>query len=67
MDDPPADGIPILLAALFCHQFVGVLGAQTLVGWMEGTLFGQWISLWTVCCCRPSPGWLRELVGEYGI
>jgi len=38
MDDPPLTGIPILLAALFLlYQFVGVLGAQTLVGWMEGT------------------------------
>jgi ferrous iron transport protein B len=67
----PLTGIPILLAALFLlYQFVGVLGAQTLVGWMEGTLFGAWITPWLDFLLRQAIPWqwLRDLVGgEFGI
>jgi ferrous iron transport protein B len=67
----PLTGIPILLAALFLlYQFVGVLGAQTLVGWMEGTLFGAWINPWLDLLLRRAIPWqwLRDLVGgEFGI
>jgi len=41
----PFWGIPILLAILFLlYEFVGVLGATTLVGFLENTVFGQYIN-----------------------
>lgn len=58
----------VVLAALY--GFVGVLGAQTLVGWLEGALFADVINPWVagwVQWLAPSP-WLAELVvGEYGL
>jgi ferrous iron transport protein B len=67
----PITGIPMLLAALYLlYQFVGVFGAQTLVGWMEETLFGAWISPWVNHHLDQAVPWpiLRELVGgEFGI
>ena len=40
----PITGIPILLVVLYfgLYQFVGVLGAGTLVDYIEGTVFGGW-------------------------
>jgi ferrous iron transport protein B len=52
------------------YQFVGVLGAGTLVDFFENTLFGQWINPWiTDVVVRFIPfQWLRDLfVGDYGI
>ena len=42
----PVTGVPILLVVLYfgLYQFVGVLGAQILVGLIEKTVFGQWIN-----------------------
>ena len=42
----PLTGVPILLVVLYfgLYQFVGVLGAGTLVDLIEGTVFGQWIN-----------------------
>ena len=43
----PLTGIPILLAALFLlYEFVGVFGAQILVGWLETHLFNAYINPW---------------------
>ncbi|MDD5543204.1 MAG: ferrous iron transport protein B [Acidobacteriia bacterium] len=40
----PLTGIPILLVVLFLmYEFVGVLGAQTAVNFLEKTLFGRYI------------------------
>jgi ferrous iron transport protein B len=67
----PVTGLPILLAALvMLYLFVGVLGAQTLVGWMEGVLFGEWVNPWLDGLLRRAIPWaaLRELVGgEFGL
>ena len=67
----PLTGLPILIAVLYLlYQFVGVLGAQVLVGWMEGVLFGTWINPWLDHLLVQTIPWpmLRELVGgEFGI
>ena len=44
----PVTGIPILLIVLYFgfYQFMGVFGAQTLVDFIEGTIFGEWVNPW---------------------
>ena len=67
----PLTGLPILIIVLFLlYQFVGVLGAQVLVGWMEGVLFGTWINPWLDRVLTQTIPWpiLRELIGgDFGI
>ncbi len=64
-------GIPILaLVLLAAYEFVGVLGAGTLVDFVEGTVFGSWINpAATAVARRLLPwGWARDLVvGQYGL
>jgi ferrous iron transport protein B len=64
-------GIPILLGVLFAlYWFVGVLGAGTLVGLLEGQLFGQLINPWVVNLVNqvvPYQIVVDLLVGEYGL
>jgi ferrous iron transport protein B len=66
----PATGIPILAAVLYVlYLFVGVFGAQTLVGLMEDVVFAGYVN--------PAAAWLvsfvpyalvREFfVGDYGL
>jgi ferrous iron transport protein B len=67
----PIWGWPILLAVLFIvYKFVGELGAGTLVGFMEGTVFGEWINplaIKLIDALIPIPV-IRDLfVGEYGV
>jgi ferrous iron transport protein B len=68
----PWTGLPILAAVLYfgLYQFVGVLGADTLVGWLEDDVFGAQVNpavtVW-VNWLLPWP-WLADLfVGPYGI
>jgi len=67
----PITGIPLLLVALWLlYQFVGVLGAQTLVGFLENTVFGAAINPWINRMVEAVIPWqpLRDLIGgEYGI
>jgi ferrous iron transport protein B len=51
------------------YAFVGVLGAQVLVGWLEGTLFGEIINPWlTRIVTAVAPPLLAEaLVGPFGL
>jgi ferrous iron transport protein B len=63
--------LPLLGLVLFgLYEFVGVFGAQTLVGWMEGGLFGRvvnpWLTSWLV---RLIPVRLiaEAIVGPYGL
>ena len=68
----PVTGIPILLAVLYfgLYQFVGVLGAGTLVDFIEGTVFGKWINPWiTDLAVSLIPFNVLQdfFVGEYGI
>jgi len=66
----PVWGVFVLLAVLYLvYRFVGVLGAQTLVGWLEHDLFGGIVNPWLVHRFQPVP-WplVRELfVGPYGL
>jgi ferrous iron transport protein B len=67
----PLTGIPILLLTLFLlYEFVGVFGAQTLVGFLEGTVFGSIINPWVDGLLAKLIPWVvvRELFGgDYGI
>ncbi len=67
----PIWGWPVLLAILWLiYKFVGEFGAGTLVGFMEETVFGQWINpLATriVDAVIPIPLIHDLLVGNYGV
>lgn len=67
----PIYGIPILLGVLFAvYEFVGVLGAGVLVGFIEKTLFGEYINPWVSNLVKTViPVELAQsfLVGQYGI
>ncbi|MFZ0546805.1 MAG: ferrous iron transporter B, partial [Candidatus Promineifilaceae bacterium] len=67
----PLTGIPILLVALFLlYEFVGVIGAQTLVDFLENGIFGRYINPWVDQALAALIPWpvLRDLFGgEYGI
>ncbi len=66
----PIFGLPIVLAVLFLlYEFVGQLGAGTLVGLMEGTVFGRFINPWAADAAAWIPvGIVRDfLVGKYGL
>jgi ferrous iron transport protein B len=67
----PVWGIPILLAVLFLvYQFVGVFGAQTLVGFLEEVVFSRYINPAASAVIRtvlPVPLLRDMLVGEYGL
>lgn len=67
----PLSGIPLLLLALYLlYQFVGVFGAQTLVGFLEETVFGIHINPWVDRMLAAIIPWqaIRELIGgEYGV
>lgn len=67
----PVWGLPILaLVLVAAYLFVGVLGAQTLVGLFEDGLFGRLINPWCVLLADRFLPWepLRALlVGPYGV
>ena len=45
----PLWGIPVLLAVLFgMYEFVGVLGAGTMVDFLETHVFGNYLSPWAM-------------------
>lgn len=67
----PVWGVLILLGVLYgVYQFVGVLGAQTLVDWLEETLFGAYINPAIIALVEryvPLPLVQDLLIGQYGI
>lgn len=66
----PLTGVPILLAVLYAtYLFVGVLGAQILVGLLEDGLFGTYLNPWATAAAAHIPlPFVRDfLVGEYGL
>jgi ferrous iron transport protein B len=66
----PLTGLPILLCVLYLtYLFVGVLGAQTLVGLLEGGLFGTYLNPWATAAASHIPiAAVRDFfVGEYGL
>jgi ferrous iron transport protein B len=64
-------GLPILGVVLYlCYQFVGVLGAGTLVNLFENRVFGGWVNPAAIALAdRLFPGTLVRdlLVGPYGV
>ncbi|HET7009237.1 MAG TPA: ferrous iron transport protein B [Anaerolineales bacterium] len=67
----PVWGLTILGGVLFAlYEFVGVFGAQTLVGWLEGNLFGEIINPWLISWVSrivPIRILADILVGPYGV
>ena len=68
----PLTGVPILLVVLYfgLYQFVGAFGAGTLVDFIEGTVFGEWINPWVIDLTVGLIPFkvLQDLfVGEYGV
>lgn len=68
----PITGGIIFLAVVYLglYQFVGVFGAGTLVDFVEGTIFGEWVNPWVSSIAGNIIPWqvVRDLlVGEYGI
>ncbi|HIQ05125.1 MAG TPA: ferrous iron transport protein B [Anaerolineae bacterium] len=67
----PLTGLPLLLLSLFLlYEFVGVLGAQVLVDFLEETVFGVYINPWVdriLTMLVPWPA-VRDLFGgQYGV
>jgi ferrous iron transport protein B len=66
----PHTGLPILAAVLYLtYLFVGVVGAQTLVGLLEDGLFGRYVNPAATQLAAWLPiAFVRDfLVGEYGL
>ncbi|MFO0580971.1 MAG: ferrous iron transport protein B [Anaeromyxobacter sp.] len=67
----PVLGVPILSAVLLaCYGFVGVLGAKTLVDFLENTVFANYLVPWTDAAVRflaPDGPVETFLVGPPGI
>lgn len=68
----PLTGIPLLLAVLYfgLYQFVGVLGAGTLVDFLEGVVFGRYLLPPVEALMRyllPWAVWQDLFIGEYGV
>ena len=67
----PVWGIPVLLFVLWlAYEFVGVLGARTLVDLMENGLFNGWINPAAISFFNAHVPWqfVRDLiVGPYGV
>lgn len=67
----PVYGVPILLAVLYLvYQFVGVLGAGDAVGFLEETVFGEYLNPWMtriVNFAVPVPFLQELLIGDYGL
>ncbi len=67
----PVYGVPILLVVLYLvYQFVGVLGAGDAVGFLEETVFGEYLNPWATKIVEfvIPLSFIRELlVGDYGL
>ncbi len=67
----PVWGVPVLLAVLWlAYQFVGVLGAGTLVDFIENTVFNGFLNpaaIWLFDEVLPVPLLRDFFVGEYGV
>jgi ferrous iron transport protein B len=67
----PVYGLPILLVVLYLvYQFVGVLGAGDAVGFLEETVFGEYLNPWATKIINyvfPVPFIQELLIGDYGL
>jgi ferrous iron transport protein B len=67
----PVHGLPVLLVVLYLvYQFVGVLGAGEAVGFLEETVFGEYLNPWAtklIGFLFPVPIIQELLIGDYGL
>lgn len=68
----PLTGIPLLLVVLYfgLYKFVGGFGAGTVVDFLEGSIFEEYLNPWAISLAEAYIPWywLNELlVGEYGL
>jgi ferrous iron transport protein B len=67
----PIYGLPVLLVVLYLvYQFVGVLGAGTAVGFLEETVFGEYLNPWATKIVHfvfPFRFMQELLIGDYGL
>lgn len=68
----PWSGLPLLLLVLYfgLYKFVGGFGAGTVVDFLEGAIFEEYLNPWVIHFCESNIPWywLNELlVGEYGL
>ncbi|HWR72363.1 MAG TPA: ferrous iron transport protein B [Nitrospirota bacterium] len=67
----PVYGLPVLFAVLYLvYQFVGVLGAGVAVGFLEETVFGEYLNPWATRIVHfvfPVPFIQELLIGDYGL
>jgi ferrous iron transport protein B len=67
----PVYGLPVLLVVLYLvYQFVGVLGAGDAVGFLEETVFGEYLNPWAtkiITFLFPVPFIQELLIGDYGL
>ncbi|MCS6903453.1 MAG: ferrous iron transporter B [Candidatus Bipolaricaulota bacterium] len=68
--NPVTGGIVLALVLWGLYEFVGVFGAQTAVGFLEETVFGEYINPWVIQLVQGLLPWAWAqdlLIGEYGI
>lgn len=68
----PLTGVPLLLLVLYfgLYQFVGKFGAGTVVDFLEGTIFKEYVNPWVTDFAKRIIPWevIQELfIGEYGV
>jgi ferrous iron transport protein B len=67
----PIWGFPFLFMVLYAvYQFVGVLGAGTMVDFLEEVVFGEYLNPWAekiVTAVMPLPFLQELLIGPYGV
>jgi ferrous iron transport protein B len=66
----PLTGVPIAaFVVILMYLFVGIFGAQTLVGFFEGVLFGEWVVPVTekLLAWIPAQFVIDAFVGEFGL
>jgi ferrous iron transport protein B len=68
----PLTGVPLLLLVLYfgLYQFVGKFGAGTVVDFLEGTVFKEYVNPWVTDFAKRIIPWevIQELfIGEYGV
>lgn len=67
---PLTGGLVLVLVLWGLYEFVGVFGAQAAVGFLENTVFGEYINPWVAQLVQTVLPWAVVqdlLIGEYGI
>ncbi len=67
---PLSGGLLLVLVLWGLYEFVGVFGAQIAVGFLENTVFGEYINPWVAQLVQTVLPWAWAqdlLIGEYGV